>query len=84
MRSSEIEDPGELMGFIPLVFDSESKLKRADFIDKIMSKECSWIFDALKIKRRHSHFAKPSNKDVVDGEIQEINSKAVGKKGKAS
>ena len=56
MRSSEIDEPQELLGFIPQIFDTESKLKRDDFIRKIMSKECNWIFDPKKITDKFSIF----------------------------
>lgn len=66
MRSSEIEDPEELKGFIPQLFHTESKLKRNDFVEKVMSKECNWIFDSIKINKKHSHFTKLTNKELIN------------------
>ena len=75
MRTSEIEEPHELLGFIPQIFDTSSSIKRDNFITKIMSKKCNWIFDSEKIMENYSYFSSTENRELIDDDFQDILSK---------
>ena len=56
MRMSEEEADPKLSGFIQLVFGYESKLTKAEFIQKLMTKDCKWIFSGKEIRLRMEPF----------------------------
>lgn len=72
MRSSEIEDPEELMGFIPRIYEHESQLKRDEFITKLLEKESSWIFNENKIREKFTVFAKQDIQHLLEEELGDI------------
>lgn len=52
MRLSSKEEPKEMQGFILSLYGFQTILPKSNFIDKLSSKECSWIFDGNEIRRR--------------------------------
>ena len=57
MYMSELDEDAQFgdgkVGFINLLFGPyESILSRAGFCEKLMSKECEWIFNDQKIRKR--------------------------------
>ena len=53
MRDS---DNDSYQGFISLVFGYEAKLSHADFIERMQTKDCSWIFSPEKIRPKAAVF----------------------------
>lgn len=68
MRTSEIEDPKELSGFIWQVYGYESKFTRDEFIDRMQTPDCDWILSGQKTRIKLNHFLSEQNIKKLDEE----------------